>query len=93
MVCICLPSANGAYFPVAASMRRIATSFSGAPEALAEAIIKLHDHPEETKRMGAAARRMAHERFDARKNAGQMLSLYKRLRGARSGECRAGAGA
>lgn len=64
---------------------------SGAPEALAEAIIKLHDHPEETKRMGAAARRMAHERFDARKNAGQMLSLYRRLLGARSGECRAGA--
>ena len=64
----------------------------GAPEALAEAIIRLHDHPEETKRMGAAARRMANERFDARKNAAQMLSLYQRLRGARSRECRAGAG-
>jgi glycosyltransferase involved in cell wall biosynthesis len=65
----------------------------GAPEALAETIIRLHDHPEEAKRMGAAARRMAHERFDARKNAGQMLSLYRRLLGAGFGECRSGAGA
>lgn len=50
-----------------------------APDALAEAIMDLHDHPEDRKRMGAAARRMAHERFDARKNAEEMLSLYRRL--------------
>lgn len=51
----------------------------GAPDALAEAIMSLHDHPEDRKRMGAAARRMSHERFDARKNAEAMLSLYRRL--------------
>lgn len=50
-----------------------------APDALADAIISLYDHPEDRKRMGAAARRMAHERFDARKNAEKMLSLYRRL--------------
>lgn len=54
-----------------------------APDALAEAIMDLHDHPEDRKRMGAAARRMAHERFDARKNAEEMLSLYRRLQEAK----------
>lgn len=51
----------------------------GAPEALAEAIAGLHDRPHERARMGAAARRMAHERFDAQKNAATMLALYRRL--------------
>lgn len=50
-----------------------------APDALAEAIMSLHDHPEDRKRMGVAARRMAQERFDAGKNAEEMLSLYRRL--------------
>jgi glycosyltransferase involved in cell wall biosynthesis len=68
----------------------------GAPEALAEAIMRLYDHPEERRRMGAAARRMAYDRFDARKNAGEMLSLYRRLCETRSASARAyqaGAGA
>jgi glycosyltransferase involved in cell wall biosynthesis len=51
----------------------------GAPDALAEAIIRLHNHPEERQRMGAAARNMAHDRFDARKNAGRVLALYRHL--------------
>ena len=50
-----------------------------APDALAEAIVSLHDRPEDRQRMGAAARRMAQERFDARKNAEEMLSLYRHL--------------
>lgn len=50
-----------------------------APDALAEAIMRLHDHPEDRQRMGAAARRMAHERFDASKNAEKLLLLYRRL--------------
>jgi glycosyltransferase involved in cell wall biosynthesis len=68
----------------------------GDPEALATAIMSLHDHPEDRKRMGAAARRMAHQRFDARENAREMLSLYRRLRDARfaaAGQCQSGAGA
>lgn len=54
-----------------------------APEALADAIISLHDHPEDRQRMGAAARRMAHNRFDAKKNAEAVLSLYWRLQKAK----------
>lgn len=52
----------------------------GAPGALAEAIMNLDDHPEDRRRMGATARKMAHERFDARKNAEEVLSLYRRLK-------------
>lgn len=66
----------------------------GEPEALAEAIMSLHDHPEDRARMGAAARKMAHERFDARKNAGEMFSLYRRLceaKYASTGGCQVGA--
>lgn len=54
----------------------------GAPEALADAIIGLHDRPHERMRMGEAARKMAHARFDARKNALLMLALYRELRSA-----------
>lgn len=68
----------------------------GNPGALANAITSLHDHPEFRERMGAAARRMAHDRFDARKNARQMLALYRRLHEARHaaiGDRRSGAAA
>lgn len=41
----------------------------GAPTKLAEAVIRLHDDADARERMGAAARRMANERFDAAKNA------------------------
>jgi glycosyltransferase involved in cell wall biosynthesis len=51
----------------------------GAPDALAEAIIRLHDNPEDRLRMGNAARRMSYERFDAQKNARKVLRLYQHL--------------
>ncbi|MBM3855334.1 MAG: glycosyltransferase family 4 protein, partial [Verrucomicrobia bacterium] len=51
----------------------------GRPEALAEAILWLYEHPQERQRMGVAARQMALERFDAAKNAGIVLDLYRRL--------------
>lgn len=54
-----------------------------APDALAAAIMDLHDHPEDRTRMGAAARKMAQERFDARKNAAKVLDLYQRLQEAK----------
>ena len=47
----------------------------GAPTKLAEAVIRLHDDADARERMGAAARRMANERFDAAKNAKKVLSL------------------
>lgn len=55
----------------------------GSPVELAEAIIRLHDRPEERRRLGAGARRMALERFDAAKNACKVLALYQSLVAAR----------
>jgi len=52
---------------------------AGAPAELADAIIRLHDDAEARVCMGAAARSMANERFDAAKNAQKVLSLYLSL--------------
>lgn len=51
----------------------------GDPAALAETIMWFYDHPRERARMGANAKRMAHERFDAGKNAECLLVLYRKL--------------
>lgn len=49
------------------------------PVALAAAIATLARDPTLVKRMGANARRLAHEHFDVRVNARRVLSLYQRL--------------
>jgi glycosyltransferase involved in cell wall biosynthesis len=49
------------------------------PAGLARAIQQLHDAPALRHDMGAAARLMAHERFDAKKNATKVLALYREL--------------
>lgn len=51
----------------------------GRAKELAEAIMWLYEHPEVRQRMGAAAREMALERFDAAKNARTVLKLYRKL--------------
>lgn len=62
------------------------------PKALAEAIQRLHDDPNERKRMGAAARRLAEENFDVKKNAQKLVALYKSLLPADAGWRQAFAG-
>lgn len=47
--------------------------------ALAGAILELEKNREEARRMGAAARRLAERNFDSRRNAQQVLDIYRRL--------------
>jgi sugar transferase (PEP-CTERM/EpsH1 system associated) len=47
-----------------------------SPKPLAEAISRLHTHPELARQMGAAGRRRAEECFDVRRMIGQYESLY-----------------
>jgi glycosyltransferase involved in cell wall biosynthesis len=47
--------------------------------ALAQAIEHMYLHPAECRRMGEAARRLALENFDSRKNAARVLDLYQRV--------------
>ena len=49
------------------------------PEALAEAIRWLGDHPEEARAMGDNGRRAAHETYNWRHEGEALLSLYRRL--------------
>lgn len=51
----------------------------GDPVALADAIAYLCEHPDERRRMGEAAHRLAAKNFDARRNAERTLALYRRL--------------
>ena len=53
------------------------------PHALATTFARMATHREEFKKMGAAARRLAERNFDARQNAARMLSVYRRVLGAR----------
>lgn len=62
------------------------------PVALAEAIQRLHDDPSERKRMGTAARRLAEEKFDVKKNAQKLIALYRSLLPADAGWRQAFAG-
>jgi glycosyltransferase involved in cell wall biosynthesis len=49
------------------------------PTSLADAIIRLHDNPEERSRMGASAKQFSESHFDAEKNSKMVLSLYRKL--------------
>lgn len=60
----------------------------GAPTELANAITRLHDDADVRERLGAEARRMANERFDASRNAQKVLSLYRSLCGSRAAQRR-----
>jgi glycosyltransferase involved in cell wall biosynthesis len=51
----------------------------GDSRALAEAIIRLLDNPDEATRFGAAARRVVAERFDERTMAARYEEVYERL--------------
>jgi glycosyltransferase involved in cell wall biosynthesis len=55
----------------------------GDPSAIAEAIAYFSRNPPEVARMGEAARRLALENFDSRKNAARVLEIYRRVLAAR----------
>jgi glycosyltransferase involved in cell wall biosynthesis len=55
----------------------------GDPSAIAEAIAYFSRNPLEVARMGEAARRLALENFDSRKNAARVLEIYRRVLAAR----------
>lgn len=48
-------------------------------KALADAVQRLHDNPKERVRMGTAARRLAQQNFDSKKNVEKLISLYRSL--------------
>jgi glycosyltransferase involved in cell wall biosynthesis len=50
-----------------------------SPDKLAEAIIYFADHPEEIRRMGANARKLAERNFTPVTNAEQLLAVYRRI--------------
>jgi glycosyltransferase involved in cell wall biosynthesis len=54
------------------------------PAKIAEAIMYFADHPEEVKRMGANARRLAEDNFVPSRNAHRLLNVYERVLAARS---------
>jgi glycosyltransferase involved in cell wall biosynthesis len=49
------------------------------PAALAAAITQLASHRADVRRMGEAARQLAQQNFDSRKNAQRVLQIYERL--------------
>lgn len=49
----------------------------GDKDSFAQALVRLLDHPELAERMGAAARRRAVERFDARKTTAELVDLFR----------------
>jgi glycosyltransferase involved in cell wall biosynthesis len=51
------------------------------PRALASALMRLVANRPEVKRMGEAARRLAEQNFDARRNALEVLDVYRRALG------------
>lgn len=51
----------------------------GAPDELARLLMELYDRPFDRKRLGEGARNLARDRFDARRNAGLVLALYRCL--------------
>lgn len=53
----------------------------GDPAALAGAILRLIEGPVEARRMGEAAYELARERYDARRNAAAIVSLYDAILG------------
>jgi glycosyltransferase involved in cell wall biosynthesis len=53
----------------------------GDPVALADAIAYFCEHPDERRRMGEAAHRLAAETFEPRRNSERVLALYRRLLG------------
>jgi glycosyltransferase involved in cell wall biosynthesis len=53
----------------------------GNPAALAGAILRLVEDPVEARRMGEAAYELARERYDARRNAAAIVSLYDAILG------------
>ena len=52
---------------------------SGDSEALARALDQLLADPDEAKRMGAAGRRMAEERFQPQQHIDRLLELFSKL--------------
>ncbi len=52
--------------------------------ALAEAILQLLDHPDERRRMGEEAYKLARQRYDGVRNAQAVIAIYERLFGAAS---------
>ena len=52
---------------------------AGSPEQIARALRYLAEHPTERQRMGHKARELALRNFDASKNAGMVLDLYRRV--------------
>jgi glycosyltransferase involved in cell wall biosynthesis len=55
---------------------------AGDPQAITEAVEYFCRNPAEVTRMGEAARRLALENFDSRRNARRMLEIYRRALGA-----------
>jgi glycosyltransferase involved in cell wall biosynthesis len=51
----------------------------GDAQEISQAIIRLLEDPEQARTMGKQASRSAHERFSARRLAGDLVALYKRL--------------
>ncbi|MCK9277039.1 MAG: glycosyltransferase family 4 protein [Methanoculleus sp.] len=51
------------------------------PDAIAEAIVSLMEHPEEARRMGENGRRAVLERYNWGKEEARLLSLYRSLNG------------
>lgn len=56
------------------------------PAALAGAILRLIERPDEARRMGEAAYALARERYDARRNAAAIVTLYDAILDGASGE-------
>ena len=51
----------------------------GQPGPLAEAIRRVLADPADAARMGEAGWRLAHERYDARRNAAAIVSIYEQI--------------
>jgi glycosyltransferase involved in cell wall biosynthesis len=49
------------------------------PQELAEAIMYFADHPDEVRRMGDSARKLAEQNFNPDRNAQKLLAIYKRV--------------
>jgi len=49
------------------------------PRIIAEKILYLYEHQQESKRMGKRGRRIAEEKFDMKRRINRILSLYKQL--------------
>jgi glycosyltransferase involved in cell wall biosynthesis len=64
---IVIPDISGIYVP------------PRQPDALAQAMLRLHNNPDERKRMGAAARQIAIEKFSSQQNSKRVLDVYRRL--------------